>query len=502
MRALAVLGAVAALLAAYLLFFDRDPRGAAPVGERGRLLPAFDRAAVKRVTVARAGEPPFALVRGADGAWRIEPGDAPAAPAAVEDLLGALDQAESSRSADVDPSAAGLAPARVTLSLDEGRRSSELRLGRADASGRGVFVQGAAGGPVRVGPQRLLQLADRPAAALRDPRLIPFAPDQVARVTWRAAPDDREHRLERQGTGWRNAAGERVADERVATVLRRLGELRGDRDGGPAAEQSGWIEVRDRSGATARVSGGVVAREAWDETWRLLALAEGADRRLVSTPPDRVRRIELDDGLRRLVLARDGGAWKIEAPAALPAEQGVVNDWLAGLARTEVTIPAARGRRLVVDGAAGDAVTVGPRDPAYAALDPDPLRFRARGVLDFAHFDVRELRRISAGGTFDATTRDGETWTAVPPGAPFDPAALGRIAGALGNLRADSFLSRAPVGRPDLVLEVSVQPPGEPAPIRHTVQVWPTCAATADQVGAFQIAAAACRDLRADPAKR
>jgi len=499
MRALAVLGAVAALLAAYLLFFDHDPRGVGSAGEGTRLLASFDPAALRRVTIARPGEAPFTLARGAGGLWRIEPGDQPADQAAVEDLVGALDQAESARIADVSPQAAGLEPARVTLTLDEGARSTALWLGRADASGRGVFVQSAVGGPVRVGPQRLSQLADRPAAALRDHRLVPFEPDQVARVAWRAAPDDREHRLERQATGWRNAAGDRVVEERVAAVLRRLGQLRGESDAGPAPDESGWIEVRDRSGTTARLTGGV-SREAWDEVWRMLASAEAADRRLLSTPPDRVHQVELQDGARRLVLARAGAgsAWTLEAPPGHPlVEQAIVNDWLVRLAHTDVTVPAAQGRRLIVDGA--DAVTVGGRDAAYALLDPDPMRFRARSVLDFAHFDLRELRRISAGGTFDVTTRDGETWASVPPGAAFDRAAVGRISSALGNLRAESFLSRPPPGRPDLVLEVQVQPPGEPVPVRHAVQLWPTCVGQTEDAGAFRIPRAACQELRADP---
>ncbi|HXJ22254.1 MAG TPA: DUF4340 domain-containing protein [Polyangia bacterium] len=501
MRALGVLGAVAALLAAYLLFFDHDPRGAGSAGEGARLLASFDPAALRRVTIARPGEAPFTLARGAGGPWRIEPGDQPADQAAVEDLAGALDQAESARVADVSPQAAGLAPARVMLTLDQGTRSTGLWLGRADATGRGVFVQNAVGGPVRVGPQRLLQLADRPATAFRDRRLVPFEPDQVARLSWRAGPDDREHRLERQAPGWRNAAGERVAEERVSAVLRSLGQLRGERDAGPAAGTPGWIEVRDRSGATARVTGGV-SREAWDEVWRLLGGAEAADRRLLSAPPDRVHRVELQDGARRLALARPGAgsAWTLEGPAGHPpAEQAIVNDWLARLAHTEVTVPTAQGRRLTVDG--GDAVTVGARDPAYALLDPDPARFRARSVLDFAHFDVRELRRISAQGTLDVTTHDGEIWASAPPGAAFDQAAVGRIVSALGNLRAEAFVSRPPPGRPDLVLEVQVQPPGEPTPVRHTVQLWASCVGQTDDAGAFRIPRAACDQLRADPTK-
>jgi hypothetical protein len=502
MRALAVLGAVAGLLAAYLLFFDRaldhDARSA---GQGTRLLSTFDRGALKRVTVARTGQPPFALVHQASGAWQIEPEGAAAEQAAIEDLLGALDQAESERSADLLPQAAGLVPPRVTVSLDGGARSTQIRLGRTDASGRGVFVQDAGGGPVRVGPARLLQLADRPPAAYRDRRVVPFAADAVTRVAWRARPDDREHSFERQGSGWKNASGERLSPDRIAEAIRQLTALRGDQDGGAGgADETGWVEVRDRSGATVHLSGGV-AGASWNDLWRVLAAADVADRRLLPAPPERVRRIELDDDARRLVLTRGDGAaaWRFEAPSpATPVEQSAVSDWLGQLAHTEVTNPAARGRRLLVDGASEDAVTIGPRDPAYALLDPDPLRFRARGVLDYAHFDVRELRRISAGGTLDLTTRDGETWA----GAAVDQEAVGRLVSALGNLRAAAFLPHAPKGRPDLVLEVSVQPPGDPAPARHTVQLWPGCAAQADDGGAFRIAPAACEQLRADPEKR
>lgn len=304
MRALGVLGAVAALLAAYLLFFDHDPRDR---GSRGPdPLLRFDPASAERVTVARAGQPPFALVRGPGGAWRLQPEDVPADRAAVEDLLNAVAQAESQRTADLSAAAAGLVPPRVVLAIADARGAAELRLGKVDASGSGVFVQ-AGGGAVRVGPRRLLELADRPPAELRDHR--PPAPPPVA-------------------------------------------------------------------------------------------------------------------------------------AAAAPR----------------------------------------PRSPV---------------VLDFAHFDVRELRRTSARGTLDAHSPDGEIWTSQPPA---DPRAIARVVGALGNLKAAEWLSQPPPGRPDLVLEVSVQAPGDPAPVPQTVDVWPSCVARTKNAGAFRVAQDLCDDLRLDPA--
>ncbi len=305
MRALGVLGAVAAVLAAYLLFFDHDPRQR-PAG--GGALVRFDRASVRRIAVARPGQPPFALVRAPDGGWRIQPDHGPADPAAVEDLVNALDQAESDRTADLAPAAAGLAPPRVTVSIEDARGVSEVRLGNPDASGSGVFLQVGEGGAVRVGPRRLLELAERPASALRDRRPAP-APHAVA----------------------------------------------------------------------------------------------------------------------------DAGVEPTRSPMA----------------------------------------------------------------LDFAHFDVRALRRIGPRGTLEARSPDGETWTSQPPA---DPRAIARLVRALGNLRAAEWLPQPPAGRPDLVLEVSVQPPGEPAAVAHTVEVWPGCVAETKSAGAFRVAQDLCDDLRLDPA--
>ncbi len=447
MRALGVLGAVAALLAAYLLFFDHDPRerSGAATG-RSALLSDFDRGARGRITIARAGETPYQFVWPADGhGWRIQPGNHPADQGAVEDLLTAFATAESERTAVVTPEAAGLVPARVTVSVEGGGHHSELRLGRPDATGRGVFVQVGVAAPVRVGPRRLLDLADRPLAAVRDRRLVSFPPDTVVHVDW-VDPAGRAHAWDRRlGGGWRNSSGERLSSDRVDVALRRLGDVRGESgDGG----RDGWIALRDAAGAEARLSAGDVAQEDRDEIGRALAAADAADHRLLVLPPDRVRRVELQDGGRHLVLVRDSAvaAWRFETHAdGRGADSSVVDDWLARLVGVQVTAPGRAGRRLIVNGATEQAVTVVPADQTYAELDPDPLRFRSRKVLDFAHFDARQLRRISASGTVDARSADGETWTSTPS---VDSAAVARIAAALGNLRAATWLPRPPGGAP------------------------------------------------------
>ena len=126
------LATLVVLLGAFWLFGDRDRGEGAGAGAHARLIDssAFDRSAVQRITIARAGVPPFSLDRQAPGqepAWRESPGDLAADAPAVEDLLSALDLAETTRTADVSPAAAGLAPPRVTIALGGPRRSGHAR---------------------------------------------------------------------------------------------------------------------------------------------------------------------------------------------------------------------------------------------------------------------------------------------------------------------------------------------------------------------------------------
>ena len=149
LRGVIVLGVIAAALAALALFVGRagDRR---PPGGAARVLPAFDRAAVRRITIARLGQPPFALV---PGEWRVTPGDKLADEAAVQDLLTALDFAESERTPDVTPEAAGLSPPRVVVTIETPAGAVDARLGHADASRRGVFVRVAGNTAIRVAPR-------------------------------------------------------------------------------------------------------------------------------------------------------------------------------------------------------------------------------------------------------------------------------------------------------------------------------------------------------------
>lgn len=535
MRTVAVLAVVAALLAGFLLFVDRRPTGDGDrdgTSGRARLVDAFDRAAVRRITIARAGAAAFSLERqppGHEPSWKEMPGDAPADAAAVEDLLGAIDLAETTRTADLTDAAAGLAPPKVTVVLDQPRAPITLALGRADV-GQGVFARAGRSPSVRVAPRHLLDLADRGPEAFRDRRLVPVAAADVARVEWHQAGGTEARLLSRDDGRWKNDAGNWVANGRVEESLRRLLALRAERylpaaapigaisrleitvagprklilsaGGGPCDSRTQTFVERDAEEGTC------VSSEQLDGLFRALEAARAPDRRLVSAPPSAVQRIEITEGTTRLVLARaSAGSWRLEAPkASYLIDQRAVDDWLLALGRVDAQPPPAVSqphvRHLIVEGRYREQAEVSPGDPGYPLVDPDPLRFRDRAVLDFAHFDARELRRSAEGRTIEIASRDGDDWRAVAPAdAAVDRTDAARVVGALGNLRAEAFQAEAPAGAPEVTLEIAVQPPGEPAPIRHTVELYkkkeaPGCTGRLDRDATFSVARAVCDELR------
>jgi hypothetical protein len=544
MRKVAVLGAVAALLAAYLLFGDRGSELGDGAREQVRLAPAFDRAAVTRIVISRAGTAPFSLDRqpaGREPAWRESPGDKPADGAAVEDLLNAIDAAETTRTADVSLAEAGLAPPRLSMEIDWPGGSVTVALGRTDAGGKGVFSRVGDAAAIRVAPRRLLELADREAWAFRDRRVVPLPADAVTAIGWRGKDSGSEQRVRLVDGRWQNETERAVANERVAESLRRLLALQVMRyeparpavvgpprifvegvrgttivlttDGSTCADPGGAFVERD--GPTG--DGLCVDPEALRQLWPALTAAHAPDLRLVSSPPATIKRIAIDERGARLVLTRaPAGGWRLDVPkVAYAVDPRAVDDWLSALGRAEVRPPPAaanlRRRHLVVEGRYREEVEVSPGDPGYALVEPDPRRFRDRAVLDFAHFDARDLKRAVTGRTVEIASSDGDDWRAVAPaGARIDRTNAARVVGALGNLRAESFVAGALRGRPEVVLGVAVAPPGTEAAQRHTLEIFarpkPGCTGRLDAETTFTLSPPACAELRtpleASPAAR
>jgi hypothetical protein len=513
-RGLVVLAIVAGALAV-VIAIDRwrsagggDERASA----RARVLPPFDRRAVQRVTITRKGGA-FSLVRSASAAvpgWRLEAGGSPAADDAVEDLLSALDLAESDRTARLSPEQAGLAPPAAQVQLELPAARLELQLGGTDPTGQGAYARAGAGAPIRVIGRRVLDLVDREALAFRDRRLFPVDPTAVTALAWRDAAG--EHELRLVDGRWQNARQEWVDEGRVIEALRRLFALRivdfhhDDREGSRSLTLTAGaariaVEGGERGTLTRGAEAVTVPPDDLASAWRALAAAERRDPRLVAMAPETVTAIDLQDAHGRVSLRRVRGAWTFTAPEVpYAADTPAVDAWLARLAAIDVPTRAAgpNVRHLTVEGRFRQQADVSSPPDVHALLAPDPLRFRARDVLSFARFDVRAVERTAGKETQRLTSDDGGTWRATS-GTP-DAAGAAQAVGVLGNLRAEAFVASAPPGTPAVRWAVDVQAPGEAKPTRHTLDVWmpkpEACVARLDGGATFTPERAACDALR------
>jgi hypothetical protein len=537
-RGLIALAIIAAALAVYVVLDARHREGVTErtsTSARTRMLPAFERARVRYITIRRHDQS-FSILHSPSPsapapapAWHLElEGDPPADDAAIDDLLAALDLAESDRIADMTPAAAGIDPPMAEVDLETPTGALALRLGRADATGQGVYARAGADGPIRVIGRRVLELVDRGPDAFRDRRLFPVDPAAITSIAWRGEGGGDE--LIAVAGRWQNGRKEWVANERVAESLRRLQALRIEsfEPLGAPAKPNGARVLTVTAGAT-RVAvqrekaepadqgetagGGVfirgnervrVAADAFESAWRSLAAAAARDDRLLSQAPETVTRIELHDDHGRVDLRRVRGAWAFSTPkVAYAADTRAVDEWLARLGTVKAAIRSggANARHLTVEGRVRQQIDVAAPAEVYALLAPEPSRFRERSVLSFARFDLRRLQRTAGGRTQALTTDDGGTWR-VPSGASADAAHVALVVDALSDLRAEQFVAAPPPGEPTARLEVDIKPPGEPRPIHHVVQVWARkgddCVARLDADATFKPEGATCAALRLD----
>jgi len=157
-----------------------------------------------------------------------------------------------------------------------------------------------------------------------------------------------------------------------------------------------------------------------------------------------------------------------------------------------------------------EAAPIGARD--RAAPDAAPSGAGGRPLLDFAHFDVRRLRRTSVDGTVELVSDDGESWRwasgsglaagAASGGRSIEAANATRVASALANLHPDGSSGVPAVGAPPLTLEVDVIPPGQTAAARHRLGLALApdrghgCVGRLDGTTAFTLPPATCDELR------
>lgn len=373
-----ILAVVAAVLAAFIIFFEQHQPTTDDLRDReGRVLPGFDRDQVDRIVLgtgdarvelerveAEAGE---ASPIGAVGRWKVtRPRALEADPEAVDDLLSTLDWLE--RRHVLQLGEEGRTAAKLGLdrpvqevSLRLRGRDVGLKLG-GEAPGKGLYLS-VSTEPDRayVVDQELLEKISLDANDLRDKRLanVTVPRTEAVRVAGRF------HAVRRSGDEWSLEAPVKMrADARsIEDVVRGLEELRaarfvadevaeGDlaryglnppareatlrlegseapvtlRFGGPCEGQAEEIHATALgSGTVACVPRGILETLGADPLAMRDLRPTGLD--LVD-----VERIEIARGSARLTLRRQGEGWRIDgAGDGMAADEASVEGFLEAL---------------------------------------------------------------------------------------------------------------------------------------------------------------------------
>ena len=185
----AVLAGILGILGGIYLL--TDPARGGGGGEEVRLLPGFTAERLVRLQVARKGEPAYALERATDalGAhWRIRPADHPADPDAVQKMIWALDRFRRTGGLEpgrpeTAPSLTGLSDPRLVLRVELPDASAVFRFGQSPPTHTAaVFFEKEGDPKIYLIDLDTFQAFDKPASALRERRLVRYAPFQVVRL--------------------------------------------------------------------------------------------------------------------------------------------------------------------------------------------------------------------------------------------------------------------------------------------------------------------------------
>jgi hypothetical protein len=260
-----------------------------------------------------------------------------------------------------------------------------------------------------------------------------------------------------------------------------------------------------------------------DRLWRQLEAANRRDPHLLVVDPTGVVDVVLIDGERRLHLHRDGDrGWRFQVPnTGYNADEKVIADWLGELATmtlvdgspSEREDDARATRRLIVDGAleirvappyrgqsrvdrAGEAVPALVGAAAFAALEPDPLRFRAREVLALPQFDVRAIEVHRPHAVVRLGRKAGADWVRDGAGEAPKASAVDHLLSLLSDLRAEAFVTPQPSSfKAETTVDVEVRS-GEAPPQHHRLELGAKCRARVDNAPTFTLAAKACEDIQ------
>ena len=513
-------------VAAFVLL-DRTPTTYESKEREQHLVPVYRRDALQEITFeGESGA--FKLVRDQTGVpsatapdagpdartWRIEQSgqSEPADPLAVDQAVQNLENAAPVRTiapAEVDRARFGLSPARRTITVTMGALRTRLSLGgpapRPDGA---IYVD--IDGVVKVVKRTALDRLDAPADAFRSRQVAPYLTNDVKQISLVSdGPEHKEAVIERlAGASWKLASGplagtrvDRFGFERIITAF---ADLKADHFLSQAA--------RPAEGATPRVTVTLVPTAAGpsgvftvggacpehpDEVYvartaprpltacaakgGLDALRRGdtelADARVFGLREDEFEEVTLEQGDRKLDIARKGNAWKqrlpVEADVAADQARALVRalgqahgeaptrqapEGFAPVARVSVRGPReneeARPTEVVELGAAARDGSVWVRrqqDGAFVLLDRDQARpffprvtsLRSTSLVGEAVDRVRSIRIHEGTQLRQELTRsaDGVWKLATPKGFDVDLGIASELTENLLHLSAEQWVA-------------------------------------------------------------
>ena len=465
-----------------------------PLVSRTRLA-AFSSAEVSGIVVERRGERPIVLAK--KDAWRLEsPFSALADEQAVMRVVDAL-TLDSIRSAHGEGellkfgrtrSDYGMDDPSVRVTVSTAAGSSSVSFGKLTPVRDGVFAYIDGDPRMYVVGTNILAAVDSPAERFREAELFPSGVDGVdAFDVKRGQGSLLRFRLKdgvwtrsgvREGDPPEPASAVKVKDFLSALSLARaagyvwpVGETNEPDIATTAMLGSRGLDADSSTAVTLHVGGSdrqVVFGKA-DEKGLVYALVQdggaivtvdGAladfartgdftDTRLFPFKAKDVTRVSLADGDVNYLLAREvGGAWRLDAPIAVAADQDsaakLVEKLLSLRTEDRVADAAERGGPVVVVSLATNAPseTVS-RDAILSSMDLADLR--SRDIIGIDPADVKRLAVSSAGSerpdavVFD---RDLREWTVESSGrsGTVVPSAISDILAALSPLRAEKIV--------------------------------------------------------------
>lgn len=521
---LILLSVIAAALAVVLIVDAGGQDGT--VIESRRVVAGFRPAAAQRITLQQSGGTATVIERADDGFTMVEPMQAPADAAAVDDLLGTLELLSFRRRGGAPSVEKGLLPPAATVTVDVagggrvelgiGARAGELDRVWVSHDGASYLVDGYA-------TRALLRTAEE----LRSPRPLPFRRDRVTGIELhhgdadlvlsgrplavhldaggavRAGPEDVDELVTRlhelRFRRFAPATGEPAPGALTVRVIGDAGPLR-LAELGPCPGDPALRLVESSAGP-----GCVAATELEAIAARARTGPELLDRALVYRDGRRATEVVIKAGERDLRLEARGRAWTVTEGAGEErrADAEAVRDWLAELSDTVAgePIPAAE----LEPGPPEASVEVGhgpdlreritihhlpeqglvarrDHEPVFWPLSPDSATellpaggFRSRQLLSREPWGLSRVRASRAGQVLEELVRGelANDWSAGD-GAVI-PGTVEQLRPTIAGLRAERFAGAGEatgLARPRRVIEVELDPPpGAGEPLRHTIEV-------------------------------